>query len=469
MVAAAAGTAPRGTVGTVGLGVLDAQGLRELACHPLDHGLGELLRQCLPAPASVPEIELLRTKYKPGRALTASYRTDRSTAARWLAVSWALGPKDPSPTGTPDVAVIEAEARRRGLMAPFSRLAARESTPAVSLLVSPADPTMAHLVRLHDPSYLDDLLHRLAGAPAVRRGRAVGITVVRYRPGQRHVLRVDLDDGSRVGSAFVKTDRDDCGERAVTFARVLGPQLAAACPGASLCSPLGYAASDRASVWDGSPGRSLSQEVATGARSPQVVALFGRALRFLHDSDATAALPPIRPADGDAAAPRGVRAEVASTLRACEHLDALVPGAGAAVAAVAARVLHELAQLPEDEPRITHGDAKCDNVVTDGRGVTVLDLDRVTWGDPAVDLGKLLADLRWWCTRAGRDPASVTDALVAGYGPCHPARWARARLLAVLFQCKLTARRAPLHEAGWVSRVGRGVAAATEQGAKGWP
>ena len=46
----------------------------------------------------------------------------------------------------------------------------------------------------------------------------------------------------------------------------------------------------------------------------------------------------------------------------------------------------------------------------------ILDLDRVCLGDPALDLGKFLADLRWWSgddQRAGQ----LTEAFRAGYGP----------------------------------------------------
>jgi hypothetical protein len=69
----------------------DPQQLRELARHPLEHGLAGPLRQCLPEAGPLPELELVRTKYKPGRALTAWYRTDHRMAGRWLAVTWTAG------------------------------------------------------------------------------------------------------------------------------------------------------------------------------------------------------------------------------------------------------------------------------------------------------------------------------------------------------------------------------------------
>lgn len=53
-----------------------------------------------------------------------------------------------------------------------------------------------------------------------------GVHTVRYRPGQRHALRVDLSDGFRAGTPCGRIDRDKSGARAV---------LDAACPGAGLC------------------------------------------------------------------------------------------------------------------------------------------------------------------------------------------------------------------------------------------
>ena len=444
----------------------DPQQLRELARHPLEYGLAGPLRQCLPEAGPLPELELVRTKYKPGRALTAWYRTDHRTAGRWLAVTWTAGS---SATAGRDleasaVETLEGEASSRHLLAPFTRLAADDGT-SVSVLVSPADPKMTQLVRLQDPAYLADLFHALA-SPPIRLRRVTRISTVRYRPGQRHVLRADLCDGSFGSTAFIKIDRDDSGARAVRFARLMGPRLAAACPGASLCTPLGYAAPDRASIWAGSPGRLLSRALATDAQAPRLVGLLGRALRFLHDSGEAAALPGGSEGGQSFAAGVSAQAEAASTLRACEHIIAMVPGAKARLAAVSREVLDQLSQLSEEEPRVTHGDAKCDNVVTDGQSICLLDLDRVGWGDPATDLGKLLADLRWWSIWTGRDVKPLAASLVAGYGSCDPARWSRARLLEVLFQLKLTARRTPLHEPGWTSRVHRGIAAAAELSAE---
>jgi hypothetical protein len=436
---------------------LNPDQLRELARHPLEHGLTGPLRQCLPEPSPLPELELVRTKYKPVRALTAYYRTNPPTASRWLAVSWTAGSSATAGRDFESSAVetLEEEASRRHLLAPFTRLAADDGT-SVSVLVSPADPKMTQLVRLQDPAYLDDLLHALASPPVPLR-RVARISIVRYRPGQRHVLRADLDVGSLVSTAFIKIDRDESGARALRFARVMGPRLAAGCPGASLCTPLGYAAPERASVWAGSPGRMLSRALGTDAQARRLVELLGRALRFIHDSGDVAAVSGGTGDDQPLAAGVGARAEAASTLRACEHIIALVPGAEAQLAAVSGEVLDQLGQLSEEEPQVTLGDAKCENVITDGRNICLLDLDRVGWGDPAMDLAKLLADLRWWSDRTGRNVELLAVSLVAGYGSCDPVRWSRARLLEVNFQLKLTARRAALHEPGWTALVQRGL------------
>jgi aminoglycoside phosphotransferase (APT) family kinase protein len=107
-----------------------------------------------------------------------------------------------------------------------------------------------------------------------------------------------------------------------------------------------------------------------------------------------------------------------------------------------------------------HGDAKADNLVAEGDRVILLDLDRCAWGDPALDLGKLIADLRWWA--GGSNAARLIRGLRVGYGDGVPGQWERARLLAVVFQLKLAARRTPIHLPGWAQRIRAAVAEAAQ-------
>jgi hypothetical protein len=87
----------------------------------------------------------------------------------------------------------------------------------------------------------------------------------------------------------------------------------------------------------------------------------------------------------------------------------------------------------------------------------LLDLDRTGLADPAMDLGKLMADLRWWGHHYSLDVAPLVSRFINGYGPCDPARLSRARLIAVLYRLKLAARRIPVHSLDWEAQVTRQV------------
>ena len=54
-----------------------------------------------------------------------------------------------------------------------------------------------------------------------------------------------------------------------------------------------------------------------------------------------------------------------------------------------------------------------------------------------MDLGKFLADLRWWGHRHSVDLARLVQEFLDRYGPCDPARITRARLISVLSHLKL--------------------------------
>ncbi|WP_418606038.1 phosphotransferase family protein [Georgenia sp. SUBG003] len=147
-------------------------------------------------------------------------------------------------------------------------------------------------------------------------------------------------------------------------------------------------------------------------------------------------------------------AEAAATRRATEHVTALRPPTGARLLRLTDHVLAELLDLPAEAGHLLHGDMKCDNVLVDGDRLRIVDLDRVTSGDPALDVGKICADLRWWAMVGTADGDELVAALLAGYGPCDDAgRLARAACYDVLFQLRAAGRRVQLHEPGWAERV----------------
>lgn len=423
--------------------------VRRICSDPLGHGVGEVLGACLPdAPSWT--FELLRSKLKPARKLTAYYRISPGStsgaetlphAGRHVAVTWSAE-RQPGSSVPPAAGPVAA---------PFTQLAAASDDGRIVVRVCPDDPAMPQLARLSDTGRLAAVLGELAGCRVA--ARQLSVDMIRYRPGQRHVQRVRLAGSPWV---YVKTDRDHSGARAVATAAFLRDRVAGEVPEATVAPPLGYVAEDAAAVWWNVPGAPLSRQLSSDPRGAlRTVLQTGRLLRVLHDS---ASGPTSLLSRGGA---DDIRAEVEETLRAGEHVAALLPDVGTTFEHVASEVVEGLHRLSGEAAVLSHGDFKSDNLVVNGSRLTVLDLDRAAWADPAKDLGKFLVDLRWWCPGAAPPPA-LAVAFRAGYGPCDEARWARARLFAALFQLKLTARRCPVHAAGWGAQVRAGVGEAVE-------
>jgi hypothetical protein len=85
----------------------------------------------------------------------------------------------------------------------------------------------------------------------------------------------------------------------------------------------------------------------------------------------------------------------------------------------------------------------------------VIDLDRCSAGDAALDLGKLLADLRWWsaATCAGNADRAQQHFLEGYFGDGGPSRLLRGRVYEALLLLKIAAHRVPLFDARWQARI----------------
>lgn len=398
-------------------GRLGTTAAAQLLGDPLSHGAAEAL-----APGLLGEVhhtpELVRSKFKPGRRLTGYYRLGptESPAERHLAVYWHSGP-----------------------IGPGGR--------AVTALASPADPAMPQLVRLSDPGYLAGLAAHLAGRPGLA-SASLRVTTIRYRPGQRHVLRASAGPGEL--DVIIKADRDISGARAAYVARSLGVLLAERCPGAVVAEPLGFSARDGASLWHRAQGAPLSELITRDpASAERHVALVGRAVRVLHDH----ALGSRSLGVSEVLGTHDVTAEAAATLRAGEHVRVLLPAVGRAYDALVATTIRSSQGGTTPGLTFLHGDLKCDNLLVDGEQVRILDLDRCSRGDPALDLGKFLADLCWWSPAPKPGSTDLTRAFRDAYGETADDRWRRAAVLAALFQLKFAARRHAVHDPLWATRV----------------
>src|SRR5207248_2187092 len=76
-----------------------------------------------------------------------------------------------------------------------------------------------------------------------------------------------------------------------------------------------------------------------------------------------------------------------------------------------------LDQVPAEPACFAHGDYKADHLLVGRAGVTLIDFDRCARSEPALDLAKFLADVRWWTERRPGAVASAQAEFLAGYGP----------------------------------------------------
>jgi Ser/Thr protein kinase RdoA (MazF antagonist) len=326
----------------------------------------------------------------------------------------------------------------------------------MTVSVAPVDGAFPQLVRLHDRAHL---LALLAGTfPAAQFGGVaredVTVETIRYRPGHRHVLRVAA--GPDEAALFAKVYRDDTGRRTVEAAAWAATAFAAAENDVVAAPPRtgAYVAADRVAFWPEVAGLPLSEVITlSGAAAVDAVRAAGSTLRVLHDAGFEERLESRADAVGQAG----------ETLRTAELVDLLAPAVGSRLRRTVGRALESLAALPVEPPTVVHGDFKCDNLVVSGARVHLLDFDRCGRGDPAADIGKFLADLRWWSAGDEDVAERLHEGFLDGYGVVRPERAARARAYDALLQLRMAARRVPVQDPDWESRVARlvGVAAAT--------
>jgi Ser/Thr protein kinase RdoA (MazF antagonist) len=415
-----------------------APGVRgALRSSPLRRRIRGVVVEALARPTPLGPCRLRRTKFKPGRKLTAYL--DANVAGRAaptaIAVTWQAADGAPIGRSAQEVA-LESEAEGRGLRTPFRCLTAEAPDLRMRVHIAPLDADFPQLVRLSDPAYVAHLL----GVST-----QLEVVTVRYRPGQRHVLLYRPAAGEGGPTLFAKLYRDDAGARCHQVALAVAELLdeAAVCAAVRPVDHLDNR--DRAVLFPSVPGVPLSACLRGGARGAGAhLRQGGLALRRLHEAPAKfAAL----------VESRGVEAELAATDRATEAIRKLMPSTGTVVRDILARTRDLLSRVPAEPLRFAHGDYKADHLLVGRSGVTLIDFDRCARAEPALDLAKFLADLRWWMAHRSGAVASAQEEFLGGYGPTTRLRLARARMLEPLLLLKMTARRVPVHETDWDGRT----------------
>ncbi|MFN2489618.1 MAG: aminoglycoside phosphotransferase family protein [Actinomycetota bacterium] len=429
------------------------EGVRWLLLAPaVRRSLRRELSALLPSSELLGPCRLYRAKFKPGRKLKAYYNASLGNVPgnfRSVAVEWvpdALG--DVGPDAGPSE--MEAEAIDAGLAAPFQRLQAGDHKLGTRISVSPLDPRYRQLVRVSTPEHARAMVARAcSGGGAAHAGGPVGsyaVTTIRYRPGERHVLRYDPvdDDGARSGEGtiFAKLYRDGEGARAWSDATQIADWLEPT-EGIQAARPLGYLPDDEVILYPRVTGTPLSNFLRR-ARGTAAVHLerAGAALRHLHET----------PVELTGKLPRHeFAAEIKAIARASEHVEPLLPSASEGIARLLERAQEVEGKMVQEAPTFAHGDYKADHAWVTAAGLTLIDFNTVSLAEPALDVGKFLADLQWWYATSGRSGVEwARERFLAGYGAdTPPQRLLSARLYEVLILTKITVRRVRLFDPAW--------------------
>jgi hypothetical protein len=426
---------------------------------PARDALHRALTAALGDGAAIGGLTLQRAKYKPGRHLTTYYALELRGAAgdstRLVEASW-MPPGSADPRGEIGaLQAMQAEAAERGLAAPFQQLLAEDQAWGLRAQIFPLDARFPKLVRLADPTYVRELLANEDALQAA--ASSYRISPVRYRPGQRHVLRYDpLDAAGQLNAPatlFAKIYNSDKGARTFQLAARVSDWLAQQGNGIGAVRPQVYVEGEGLVLYPRVTGTALSdllreqgQETASHLRAA------GAAIRALHQT----------PESLVELQPHSFAKELKGIVSASEHVHSLLPESGAALAALIerARALHE--QLPQEPPAFAYGDFKADHLWVTPTGMTLIDFDTCYLADPAIDLGKFLADLQWWYDGYGLSGvAAAQEQFLAGYGATTPERLLRARLYEALVLTKSTVRRVKLFDRDWAPRTERLIARAT--------
>jgi hypothetical protein len=401
---------------------------------------------------------LRRAKFKPGRKLTAYFDVEvgpgsADRRSRPIAVTWTL-PRAGKADGGPEAEAMEAEARRTGLAAPFRALEADVPEAWMRIMVSPLDPLFPQLTRMADPDRVHNMLAGLATRPQRRPPTAYRVSSVRYRPGQRHVLRYDPvsnDTGHHPGDGtlFAKLYRDGDSRGAFKLARAIAAWLDESESPVVASSPLSLVPDGDSVLYERVPGVPLSELISRGRGDVSAhLHRAGAALRGLQGWAGPA---------GTRFATHRLETEPATIARTSEHIRAMLPAAGSTIEGVLNRAEALSGRLPVEAPAFAHGDFKCDHLfLGPGGRLTLIDFNSCAMADPALDVGKFLADLGWCHAVSGRGDARASKrAFLEGYGPMDGHRALRAGLYEVLILTKITAHRVPIFSRAWSERTTR--------------
>ena len=360
-----------------------------------------------------------RVKVRPGASIEmwidASLRSSTGRSGRPAALRWSTSSVEVLSNGSDNW---------------FGELGSGSSP---SVRVSPFDPEFPNLACLLDLDRREVSSALGLGADAV-----VSVRSVRYRPGQRHVLRFGVSEVERRrrGVWFAKLARPgqarEVFEAASRFARSVDGD-----PSVAVVAPVAMV--DDSLVYPSVRGTALSSLSPTDARGAHWFVHAGRALAVVHGS-----------AMASGSRLRSLDAELATTGRAVGHLRPWLPAGTHRIDDLLGRLAVLVARVPVAPIGSLHGDCKLDHLHRKASVMHLIDIDNAGHGETALDVGNLLADLRW--SARDRSPEEVEArrrSIIEGYGPA--AAQPRVALVEAISLLRITARRPRVDRPGWIA------------------
>ncbi|RPI23448.1 MAG: aminoglycoside phosphotransferase family protein [Chloroflexota bacterium] len=428
------------------------------------NALRSLLEEMLPGVALGP-CRLTRSKYKPDRYLTAYYNAhycepgkemDGRYQVRPVEVNWIREGAQVARPDKADQATMQSEAQKHGLVTPFRSLFTDAPEWDMAVQVSPLDPDFPQLVRLSDPRFVQTMLASLDvnghDGTAVQNffpSAVRAVSTMRYRPGQRHVLRYEFFEDTSDPVYAKLYNSPSKAARSLNVANRVNRYLVERASPINGARPLAYIPSEGVILYPKVPGLPLSRLLRySRSGTARLLQMTGQAIRLLHQGP---------PELAEGLDQKTFSGEVKATLQASEHLAALHPKGLKSIAAILdlARKLYE--RLDPEPFTFTHSDFKSDHLMVAPTSLTLIDYDTCALADPALDVGKFLADLDWWHVIYNQGGVQEAQAhFLTGYGQDTPKdRIERARLFELLILLKITVRRVPLFSPHWEELTNR--------------
>jgi phosphotransferase family enzyme len=402
---------------------------------------------------------LTRAKFKPGRKLSAHFTLpvidaeSQTSHAVHLTVTWQNGAGGDGQANS--WSQLQKEADHSGLMPVQCELWRENPEQGTKFQIWPFDPEFPHLIRLGNPSYVDQMFKSLGIASNLEKVPVV--TPIRYRPGERHVLRYEIESPGTASEerqrlyAKLYTSAQEAA-KAYGIARRVVDWLDANSQGLQGNRPIAMSPENCVILYPHVPGIPLSHQLHRSRRwlSSQLQ-IIGKSLAVLHNGPETL----------QADLKHNTFAnEVKVVKRASEHIKVFLPATHAKILEAVEEAQEQYTDLPQEEPTFTHSDFKSDHLLYTAERLTLIDFDTCTLTDPALDIGKFLADLEWWFTLKGISGVEDAQTMLlngyfagAGSAQAIEERLARARFFQVLILIKIVVRRVPLYKKEWAAKT----------------